>query len=83
MERFIIRLLPLFCRLARSNSPYFHIILYLKNPKESTEKLLHTVREFSCVVRYKINKEKNPINFFYTNSLKVMMENSMYNRKNK
>ena len=28
------------------NSPYFHMAVYLKNPEESTEKLLQTEREF-------------------------------------
>ena len=28
------------------NSPYFHMVVYLKNPEESTEKLLQTEREF-------------------------------------
>ena len=43
-ERFVIRLHPLFYELERANNPYFHIILYLKNAKESTEKLLQIVK---------------------------------------
>ena len=38
------------------------MILYIKNPKDSTEKLLELINEFSKVVGYKINIQK-PVAF--------------------
>jgi hypothetical protein len=35
------------------------MILYLKDPKNSTQKLLDTVNSFSNVARYKVNLKKN------------------------
>ena len=43
-----------------------NIVLYVKNPKESTLKLLELVTEFSKVAGYKINTQKS-IAFLYTN----------------
>jgi hypothetical protein len=35
------------------------MILYLKDPKASTRKILHSVNMFDKVARYKINMQKN------------------------
>jgi hypothetical protein len=43
------------------------MILYLKNPKNSTQKLLDTINSYSKVVGYKINIEKS-LAFLYTNN---------------
>ena len=42
------------------------MILYMKNPKESTPKLLDVISEISKVAGYKINAQKS-IAFLYTN----------------
>lgn len=42
------------------------VILYIKNPKESTPKLLDLISEFSKVVGYKINTQKS-VASLYTN----------------
>ena len=43
------------------------MILYIKNPKESTPKLLDIISEFSKVVGYKINTQKS-VAFLYSNN---------------
>ena len=43
------------------------MILYVKNPKDSTPNLLELVREFSKVSGYKINAQKS-VAFLYTNN---------------
>ena len=43
------------------------MILYIKNPKESTTKLLDLKSEFSEVAGYKINTQKS-VAFLYTNN---------------
>jgi hypothetical protein len=43
------------------------MILYLKDPKNSTQKLLHTINSYSKVAGYKINLQK-PLAFLYTNN---------------
>ena len=43
------------------------MILYLKNPKECTPKLLDIIFEFSKVAGYKINMQKS-VAFLYTNN---------------
>ena len=43
------------------------MILYIKNPEESTPKLLDLVSEFSKVEGYKINTQKS-VAFLYTNN---------------
>ena len=43
------------------------IILYIENPKDSIQKLLELINEFSEVARYKINVEKS-VAFTYTNN---------------
>jgi hypothetical protein len=41
------------------------MILYLKDPKNSTQKLLDTINSFSNVAEYKINLQKS-VAFLYT-----------------
>ena len=43
------------------------MILYVENPKVSTQKLLELVNEFSKVAGYKINIQKS-VAFLYTNN---------------
>jgi hypothetical protein len=43
------------------------MILYLKDPKNSTQKLLNTINSYSKVAGYKINIEKS-LAFLYTNN---------------
>jgi hypothetical protein len=43
------------------------MILYLKDPKNSNQKLLDTINSYSKVARYKINIEKS-LAFLYTNN---------------
>jgi hypothetical protein len=43
------------------------MILYLKDPKKSTQKLLDTINSYSKVAGYKINTEKS-LAFLYTNN---------------
>jgi hypothetical protein len=43
------------------------MILYLKDPKNSTQKLLDTINSYSKVAGYKINIEKS-LPFLYTNN---------------
>ena len=43
------------------------MILYIENPKISTQKLLEVINEFSKVARYKINIQKS-VAFLYTNN---------------
>ena len=43
------------------------MILYIKNPKDSTPKLLELINKFSKVAGYKINIEKS-VAFLYTNN---------------
>ena len=43
------------------------MILYIKNPKDATRKLLQLVNEFSKVAGYKINTHKS-VAFLYTNN---------------
>ena len=42
------------------------MILYIKNPKDSTQKLLELINEFSKVAGYKINIQKS-VTFLCTN----------------
>jgi hypothetical protein len=44
--------------------------LYLKNPKNSTPKLLDTINNFSNVAGYKINLQKS-VTFLYTNNEEI------------
>jgi hypothetical protein len=43
------------------------MILYLKDPKNSTPKLLDTINSFSNVAGYKVNLKKS-LAFLYTNN---------------
>ena len=43
------------------------MILYIENPKDSTQKLLKLINEFSKVAGYKINIQKS-VAFLYTNN---------------
>jgi hypothetical protein len=43
------------------------MILYLRDPKNSTQKLLDTINSYSKVAGYKINPQK-PLAFLYTNN---------------
>jgi hypothetical protein len=43
------------------------MILYLKDPKTSTQKILDTINSYTKVARYKINIEKS-LGFQYTNN---------------
>ena len=43
------------------------VILYIENPKDSTQKLLELINEFSKVAGHKINIQKL-VAFLYTNS---------------
>ena len=49
------------------------MILYIKNPKDSTPKLLELISEFSNVVGYKINTQKS-VAFIYTNNEPIERE---------
>ena len=42
------------------------MILYIENPKDSTQKLPELIHKFSKVARYKINIKKS-VAFVYTN----------------
>ena len=42
-------------------------IIYIENPKDSTQKLLKLINEFSKVARHKINIQKS-VAFMYTNN---------------
>ena len=48
-------------------------ILYIKNPKDSTRKLLELINEYSKVAGYKINTQKS-LAFLYTNNEKTGRE---------
>ena len=43
------------------------MILYIENPKDSTQKLLDLINEFSKVAGYRINIQKS-VAFLYTNN---------------
>ena len=49
------------------------MILYIKNPKDSTPKLLELVSEYSKVAGYKINTQKS-VAFLYTNNEPIERE---------
>jgi hypothetical protein len=50
-----------------------NMILYLKDPKNSTQKLLDTINSFSKVARYKINLQKSLP--FYTPTINKLRKN--------
>ena len=43
------------------------MILYIENPKDSTQKLLELINAFKKVLKYKINIQKS-VAFLYTNN---------------
>jgi hypothetical protein len=45
----------------------------MKNPNNSTKKLLNTINSFSKVAEYKINLQKS-VTFLYTNKEKIKKE---------
>jgi hypothetical protein len=47
--------------------------MYLKDPKNSTQKLLNTINRYSKVAGYKINLEES-LAFLYTNSKQTEKE---------
>jgi hypothetical protein len=47
-----------------------NIILYLKDPKNSSQKLLDTINSFSSIAGYKINLQKS-VACLYTNNEKL------------
>ena len=49
------------------------MILYIKNPKDATRKLLELINEFGKVAGYKINAQKS-LAFLYTNDEKSERE---------
>ena len=49
------------------------MILYIKNPKDYTRKLLQLINEYSNVAGYKINTQKY-LAFLYTNNEKTERE---------
>ena len=49
------------------------MILYIKNPKDSTRKLLQLINENSKIAGYKINTQKS-LAFLYTNNEKTERE---------
>jgi hypothetical protein len=50
-----------------------NIIPYLKDPKNSTQKLLDTINSFNNVAGYKINLQKS-VAFIYTNNEQIEKE---------
>ena len=52
------------------------MILYIENPKDSTQELLNLINEFSKVAGYKINSQKSVL---YTNNEILEKE---YKKKN-
>jgi hypothetical protein len=49
------------------------MILYLKDPKHSTQKLLNTIKNYSKVAGYKINLQKS-LAFLYINNEQIDKE---------
>jgi hypothetical protein len=49
------------------------MILYLKDPKNSTQKLVDTINSYSKVVGYKINLQKS-LAFLYTKNEQIEKE---------
>jgi hypothetical protein len=49
------------------------MILYFKDPKNSTQKFLHTINSFSKVAGYKVNLQKS-LAFLYTNNEQIEKE---------
>ena len=45
-----------------------NMTLYIENPKDSKQKLLELINEFSKVAGYKINNTQELVAFLYTNN---------------
>jgi hypothetical protein len=56
-----------------SQDPVLNMILYLKDPKNSTQKLLDIINSYSKVAGYKINIEKS-LTFLYMNNKQTEKE---------
>ena len=54
------------------------MILYVKNPKDDTRKLLELIKEYGKVVGYKINTQKS-LAFLYANNEKSELEQKIHN----
>ena len=54
-------------------SLYADLILYIENPKDSTQKLLELINKFSKVEEYRINIQKS-VAFLYTNNERLETE---------
>ena len=54
------------------------MILYIENPKDSTQKLLEIINTYGQVVGYKINIQKL-VTFLYTNNEILEKEYKKYN----
>ena len=52
------------------------MILYIENPKDSTQKLLELINEFSKIAGYKINIQKSGA-FLYTNNERAGREGGL------
>ena len=52
------------------------MILYIKNPKDTTRKLLELINEYSKVAGYKINTQKS-LAFLYTNNEKTEIKETI------
>ena len=52
------------------------MILYFKNPKDTTRKLLELIKEYSKVSGYKINTQKS-LAFLYTNNEKTEIKETI------
>jgi len=52
------------------------MILYIKNPKDTTRKLLELINEHSKVAGYKINTQKS-LAFLYTNNEKTEIKETI------
>ena len=54
------------------------MILYIENPKDSTQKLLELINEYSKVAGYKINTQKS-LAFLYSNNEKIEKVRKQFN----
>ena len=50
-----------------------HMILYIKNPKDGTRKLLELISEFGKVAGYELNAQKS-VAFLYTNNERYLTD---------
>ena len=64
------------------------MMVYIKNPTDSTKKLLHLICEFGQIVGYKVNIQKLKACLYTTNKIsetEIRKKNPIYysNKKNK